>query len=101
MKTDTSGTKQLDDGRVFPVFGEDVLAWSVGLYMTGAEESAGFPRARAVARAMREHRPSELNREHSEALRAGFGVFSGNGRQLRLLLEEEAPELRSDASMKP
>lgn len=90
----TTTLKRLDDGREFSIFGEEVLAWSVGLYMTINEEHAGFPRARTVIRAMRVYRPDSLLREHRDSLRGIFGMFHGNARRMLLLLEEEAPELR-------
>lgn len=82
-----------EDGREFPVHEGELLAWSPGLYSTIDEERAGYPRMRAVIRAMREHRPGDLRREYVDLLRAQFGMFSGPaGRNLAVLLEE-APEV--------
>jgi len=50
----------LEDGRKFPQFEGKPLSWSIGLYHTIAEANIGYPKMRAVIRAMREYRPEQL-----------------------------------------
>jgi hypothetical protein len=80
---------ELQDGRVFPTYGEETLAWNIGLYMTLTEERLGFPRAKAVITAMRVYRPDQLSRERSSALRGSFDkIFGRASAQLLKLIDE-------------
>lgn len=84
----------LPDGRVFPsVDGVKPLPWS--LASTYSDEQAGYPEARAIIRAMREHRPDQLRREHRDLLRSSFGLFGKNAAKMVELIEEETPALRA------
>ncbi len=83
-------TKTLADGRTFPAYGDETLSWSIGLYHTFAEEQAGFPRMRAVIRAMLAHRPEQVERERREMLKASFDrIFGHNARKCLNVIEEE------------
>jgi hypothetical protein len=81
---------QLADGRVFPQFNGETLSWSIGLYHTLAEEKQNYPRARAVIRAMCEHRPMDLERERRELVKVSFDrMFGHNARKLLAVVNEE------------
>ena len=81
---------ELQDGRIFPTFQGETLAWDIGLYTTLNEERAGYPRARAVIAAMRIYRPSQLEQERKKSLKASFDrVFGHNAAKLLVLLGED------------
>lgn len=63
---------------LFPSLPGEALSWSIGLYMTDAEKAINYPRARAVVRAMRIHRPAQLERERREMVRASFNAMFGH-----------------------
>jgi hypothetical protein len=48
------------DERGFPLYNGESLSWNIGDYMTTAEASAGYPRARAVIAAMNDRCPDQL-----------------------------------------
>lgn len=75
----------LPDGREFPSFDGEVLAWDPGLYFTPTEERAGYPRTRAVLAAMFEHRPEQFRREYSDALKGSFSIFRAGRRYFDLV----------------
>lgn len=75
------------DGRVFPLHGEELLSWSID-YTSPIDELQGFPRMRTVIRAMREHRPDQLRAEYVDCLRGMRGMFGGSRMIMRILLEE-------------
>lgn len=63
------------NGYFYPSHEGQPLSWSIGLHMTDAEAENGFQKALAVARAIREHRPLELEHERRMLLKARFGIF--------------------------
>ena len=71
-------TTVLDDGRVFPLCDGEVLSWSIGLYMTTAQMFEKYPKACAVIRAMKQHRPSDLARERRSMLKGSFDKIFGH-----------------------
>ena len=80
----------LPDGRVFPLYGDEILSWDIGVYMTPNERQRGYPRARAVIQAMRSERPERLERERREMLKAAFDRMFGHNAQQELdLINEE------------
>ena len=80
----------LEDGRVFPAFDSEALSWSIGLYHTWAERELGYPRMRAVIRAMLEHRPAQIRQERSDLVRAQFDpMFGRNAKAALAVVEEE------------
>lgn len=79
-------------GNLYPCHDGQPLAWSPGLYQTFAEQELGFPRMRAVLRAMRDHRPEQLRRERFEMLRGSFCSLFGRAARLALeIIDEECP----------
>lgn len=82
--TAASTTITLEDGRVFPVFDGQPLAWDTGLYHTFAEQQAGFPRMKAVIAAMREHRPEQLEQERRGLMKAQFDRMFGHNARVAL-----------------
>lgn len=90
MMTGTHALKTLGDGRAFPQYDGETLSWCTGLYHTAAEERIGFPRMRAVIRAMIAHRPEQIERERREMLKASFcRIFGRNARKSLNVIEEE------------
>ena len=86
-------TITLPDGRVFPQYDGEVLSWSPGLYHTYAEERAGFPRMRAVLRAMLAQRPDQFEREYLEMIKSSFDrIFGHVARQAIIVMEQVAEE---------
>ena len=83
-------TTTLADGRVFPVYNGEALAWSLGLYHTTAESEIGYPRMRAVIRAMIKYRPEQLERERIDMLKGSFDrIFVHNAKVALAVIEEE------------
>lgn len=83
-------TITLDDGRVFPVYDGRALAWSLSLYNSAAEQQNGYPKMRAVIRAMKEHRPEQLQHERRELLKDSFDRMFGHvARRMLAVLDEE------------
>ena len=74
----------------YPEYNGEKLSWSLGLYFTHAEEEAGFPRMRAVIRAMLHERPVQLERERQDALIASSNRMFGHNaaKQLRVIEDE-------------
>ena len=88
-------TRVREDGLRFPVYENELLSWSPGLYYTWNEQQAGFPRMRAVIRAMRQYRPLDLERERRELLKASFDrMFGHNARKALEVLEQEITYLK-------
>jgi hypothetical protein len=78
------------DGAPFPVYDGELLCWSTGVYDTWNERHAGYPRMRAVIRAMKRYRPVELERERREMLRASFdAMFGRNAKRVLAVIESE------------
>lgn len=78
------------NGNPFPSYEGQALSWSIGLYHTHDEQMAGFPRARAVIRAMREHRMEQLQKERCVYLTSSFDkMFGMNAKRMFDLIEEE------------
>lgn len=78
--------------RHFPTYNGETLSWDIDLYNSRAEEREGFPRARAVIAAMRQHRPEQLRAEHQAYLKASFDrMFGQNARKMLRLIEETHP----------
>ena len=83
-------TLTLPDGRTFPEYHGEPLAWSIALYLTPAESAQDYPRARAVIRAMQAHRAAALAHERTVLLRGSFdAMFGHNARLVQRLIEEE------------
>jgi hypothetical protein len=81
-------TITLEDGRMFPVFNNEILSWDTGSAFTPRDEQEGYPRTRAIIAAMRQHRPEQLERERRELLKASFDrMFGHNARKLLTLIE--------------
>lgn len=83
-------TKTLPDGRVFPVYNDEVLSWDPTGYNTTNEQKQGFPRARAVIAAMRETRPEELEKLYRQLTRDSFDrMFGHNAATMQKIVGEE------------
>lgn len=79
--------RMLEDGRVFPTYGDEVLSWSIDLYNTWEERLAGYPRARAVITSMDTAR---LQDEYRSWLRSSFDrMFGHNAKPLLAIIEAE------------
>lgn len=77
-----------EDGLRFPVYNGELLSWSIGLYNTWNDQNAGYPRTKAVIRAMREYRPEQLERERRELVRGSFDrVFGRSAKRLLDVIE--------------
>lgn len=73
-------------GYEFPVYNGELLSWVISL--TLADELEGFPRAKAVIRAMQQYRPEQLERERVEMLKGSFDpIFGHNARKALRLIE--------------
>lgn len=79
-------TIKLDDGRVFPVYDGEALSWSTGLYHTIAEAREGYPRMRAVIRAMKTERPEQLAKERAELVKGCSDRSFGHTSKIALAL---------------
>ena len=95
----TPTTIRLEDGRVFPVYDGKPLAWSVELYFTDSEARLGYPRLRAVLRAMRQERPEQLAREVFALKRASLDSMFG--RVAQRCLDVVNSEITGDATTTP
>ena len=83
-----STTITLDDGRIFPVYQNEVLPWNVGS-QTARDENEGYPRTRAIIAAMHKHRPQQLETERQSYLKHSFDpMFGHNARKILKLIEE-------------
>ena len=84
----TSTIITLDDGRTFPSLDGTPLPWV--LQNTWEDQEAGFPKLRAVIRAMRDHRPNELLRERERLAKDSFNKLFGHNAEtvLRVVNEE-------------
>jgi hypothetical protein len=81
----------LEDGRQFPTYNGDTLSWCIS--STLSDEQEGFPRLRAVVRAMRDYRPEQLQRERHEELKATFNqMFGHNARKVLRVIDEVLSE---------
>jgi hypothetical protein len=77
-----------DDGREFPQYNGQLLPWAISITLQDEEE--GYPRLRTVIRAMREHRPAQLERERIEMLKGSFDrVFGSNAKKVLNVIEQE------------
>lgn len=86
-----STTITLDDGRVFPVYEGQAIAWAFD--NCAAEQQKGYPKMRAVIRAMKEHRPEQLQHERRELLKASFDRLFGHvAKQMLAVIDEELSE---------
>jgi hypothetical protein len=86
----TQTTITLEDGRVFPQYQGEALSWSIGLYHTFTEAQAGYPRMRAVIKAMIACRPEQIERERRELLKASFDrMFGHNAKKALAVIEDE------------
>lgn len=110
--TAAARTITLPDGRVFPEHNGEPLNWAIGSYMNAAEAKAGYPKALAVLRAMKEHRPQEFQNEYRDMLRGSFDrTFGQNAKKALSLIEkvrdeptihpEEPPTLELHAGLTP
>lgn len=78
----------LEDGRMFPVYEGEPLSWI--LDNSFGEQQKGYPKARAVIRAMMVYRPEQLERERREMLKCSFDrMFGMNAKRMLDLIEEE------------
>lgn len=83
------------NGILYPSYEGQPLSWSIGAYMSHGEAEKGFPKARIVARAMRQHRPEKLEKERLAMLKASFGIFGNNAKSELNLIEavlQEKPQ---------
>jgi len=85
-------TITLEDGRVFPSFNGEALAWSPGLYHTTFEERIGFPRMRAV---LSEMKVEDVIKERNELIRDSFNKLFGHNAKIMLAVVEEELERRA------
>ncbi len=83
-------TITLEDGRIFPVYENKPLSWSIGLYMTAAESKLDYPRARTVAAAMHDNRKDTLLREQRDMVKASFCKIFGPNARITLKIIEDA-----------
>lgn len=95
-------TIKLENGRNFPVYEGLALSWDIASYNSLEEERLGYPRMRAVIRAMREHRPEQLERERREMLKASLSdrMFGHNAKKVLAVIEVEC-EFPAESSMGP
>ena len=75
------------NGFLFPSFDGQPLSLSIGLYMTANEAGKGYPKAKIVVRAMRDHRPGELESERQAMVKASFDIFGNNAKAELNLIE--------------
>jgi hypothetical protein len=74
----------------FPQYEGKPLSWSIGLYFTYGEEAKGYPRMRAVIRAMIEHRPEQIEHERREMWRATSDrLFGHQAEKCLAVIEQE------------
>jgi hypothetical protein len=95
----TTITWQGDDGvsRLFPVYESAPLSWDLAAYFTAAEERIGYPRMRAVVRAMLEHRPEQLQTERRSLRLHQDRLFGHNARKMLAVIDAEINDrLRED-----
>ncbi len=79
---------ELEDGRIFPCYNGEALAWSVELYNTPSESAIGYPRLKAVVDAMQEHRPLQLDIFRRELSFDCFGkMFGRNAKRLQDVID--------------
>lgn len=84
-------------GYEFPVYGNELLSWSIDLYFTHKEEEKDFPRARVVIDAMMEKRPDQLERERRQLYRdSSDKMFGHNARKLLKVIDEEMDKNNAD-----
>ena len=84
-------TVETTEGYIYPHTGDmKPLCWDFAAYHTATEERAGFPKMRAVIRAMIVHRPEQIRREYRELVKASFNkTFGYNARtQFNVLVDE-------------
>ena len=89
--------------RGFPMFDGYELSWSIGLYATINEINSGLQKARAIIRAMAEHRPDCLLREYRDAIKNSTGRSCPSvSRQIVLVIREEVKDIddRNNAQSK-
>ncbi len=81
------------NGYDFPLYGEQLLSWSPGAHFTLADQQEGYPRTLTVLRAMKEHRPEQLEQERREMVKGSFDrMFGHNAKQMLLLIEQVLQE---------
>lgn len=84
-------TITLDDGRVFPVYEGHAISWAFDNCL--AEQHKGYPKMRAVIRAMKAHRPEQLQHERRQLVRDSLDrLFGQVAQRMLVVLEEELSE---------
>ena len=80
----------LDDGRIFPCWGTEILSWDICSGASLKDELEGYPRTRAIIHAMRIERPEQLRREIADLQRHQFDrCFGSNARKLLTVIHSE------------
>lgn len=80
----------------FPQHNGESLSWDAGMYMTSAQASEGYPKAKAVLAAMKEQRPEQFVKEHNQAIRDSMGgIYAHNAKAYLNLIETVDPNLKS------
>jgi hypothetical protein len=78
-----------DNPNLFPSHNGEPLSWSIGVHHSINEENAGYPKMRAVIRAMAKHRPEQLANEHRELVKSSMGKMFGHQAKKQLNVVEE------------
>ena len=85
------GIVTFPDGRVFPEYDGEALSWDPGSYFTHGQEQLGYPKSKAVIRAMRTHRPDQFEKEKRQLVKDSFGRMFGHNAKKLLALYESNP----------
>jgi hypothetical protein len=87
-------TVTLEDGRIFPEYNGEVLSWSIGSCFTYADKLSGYPKTKAIIRAMMEHRPDQLRRERYDLWRScSDRMFGHNAKHLLAVIDSVMEEV--------
>lgn len=83
--------KRITTQQIWPELNGERLSWSIGSYHTHAEQSAGFPKMRAVIRAMIAHRPDILHEERRQLVKSSLcdRLFGHNAEIALRVIDEE------------
>jgi hypothetical protein len=88
----------LPDGRVFPEYNGEVLSWDIGSQNHHADQSAGYPKTKAIIRAFMEHRPEQLKRERYGLMRScSDRMFGPNAKRLLAIVDSTIAEHPCDS----
>lgn len=82
----------LADGRRFPVYQGEALAWDISLYFTPGQ-APYYPKLRAVVAAMAQERPVQLQSERRTLQRACYDRLFGHvAEKLLAIIDSEEQE---------